>query len=179
MIRPRLRSFVLACALATLAGGCAGAASVRGDPAADEREIYRLLIEDQEAGRFGGALLVLEDSLTPLRRDQIRAALANPDHGLTPSDLAAIDDLLEVGRTAPRVPLDLGTRRRYEVGDSASSAESRDVLYVSAFGWGPARDHVVVHVDYFCEGCGWGGLTFFSRGPGGWRIEGKRWMWQS
>jgi hypothetical protein len=179
MIRPRRRTSILAFSLAALAGGCAGAASVRGDPGADEREIYRLLIEDQEAGRYGGALLVLEDSLTLLRRDQIREALANPDNGLTPSDLAAIDDLLEVGRSAPRVPLDLGTRRPYEVGDSASSAESRDVLYVSAFGWGPARDHVVVHVDYFCEGCGWGGLTFFSRGSGGWRIESKRWMWQS
>ena len=179
MLRSRRRFLVVAFALAPLVGGCAGAASVGANPAADERDIYRLLIEDQEEGRFVGAMLILEDSLTLLRRDQIRGALANPDNGLTPSDLAAIDDLLESGQTAPRVPRDLGTSRRYEVGDSASSAESRDVLYVSAFGWGPARDHVVVHVDYFCEGCGWGGLTFFSRGPTGWRIEGKRWMWRS
>ena len=48
MLRPRPRFLVLACALAALVGGCAGAASVRGDPGADEREIYRLLIEDQE-----------------------------------------------------------------------------------------------------------------------------------
>ena len=52
-----------------------------------------------------------------------------------------------------------------------------DPLLATALG--PARDHAVVHVDYFCEGCGWGGLTFFSRGPEGWRIEGKRWMWRS
>jgi hypothetical protein len=46
--------------------------------------------------------------------------------------------------------------------------------------WGAARDHAVVHVDFFCEGCGWGGLTFFSRGAdGSWRIEGRRWMWRS
>ena len=175
------RSRLLLLALTATLAGCAGAPAASGsDPATDERAIYRLLLEDQETGRYGGAMLVLEDSLTTLRRDQITGALQrNTDIGLTPSDLAAIDGLLAAGRTPPRVPLDLVTRRPYEVGDSTSAAEARDVLFVSGIGFGPARDHAVVHVDYFCEGCGWGGLTFFSRGPDGWRIEGRRWMWRS
>jgi hypothetical protein len=166
--------------LAVLLSACAGAPAQRGaDRAADEREIYRLLIEDQELGPYG-IMLILEDSVTALRRRQIQDAIAaNPDIGLTPSDLAAIDDLLEVGKVAPPVPLDLGTQRQYEVGDAETPAEGRDVLFISGIGWSPARDHAVVHADFFCEGCGWGGLTFFSRGPDGWRIADRRWMWRS
>jgi hypothetical protein len=165
-------------ALAAVAGGCAGAPAQR-ETATDERDIYRLLIEDQEMGPYG-IMLILADSVTTLRRRQISEAVArNPDIGLTPSDLAAIDDLLEAGRVAPPVPLDLGTRRQYEVGDSTTAAEGRDVMFVSGIGWSPARDHAVVHADFFCEGCGWGGLTFFSRGPDGWRIADRRWMWRS
>ena len=166
-------------AAAVLIGGCAAGAAPSQDPAADEREIYRLLIEDQEMGPFG-PILLLEDSMPQLRRQQVREAIAaNPEIGLTPSDLAAIDDLLEEGRPPANVPPDLGTRRLYEIGDSTSSADARDVLFVSGIGFGPARDHAVVHADFFCEGCGWGGLTFFSRVNGAWRIEGRRWMWRS
>jgi hypothetical protein len=165
-------------AVAALAAGCATGAALR-NPGADEREIYRLLIEDQEMGPYG-TMLILEDSVTALRRTQIREAVdRNPDIGLTPSDLAAIDDLLEEGRVAPPVPRDLGTRRAYEIGDAETSADGRDVMFISGIGWSAARDHAVVHADFFCEGCGWGGLTFFSRGPNGWTIADRRWMWRS
>jgi hypothetical protein len=170
--------FVSLLAVAALVGGCA-AGAVLSDPIADEREIYRLLIEDQEMGPYG-PILLLEDSVPQLRRRQIREAIeSNPEIDLTPSDLAAIDALLEEGRPPADVPADLGTRRLYEIGDSTSAAEARDVLFVSGIGFGPARDHAVVHADFFCEGCGWGGLTFFSRDANGWRIEGRRWMWRS
>ena len=57
-------TFLFLIALAAVAG-CAGAPS---GPAAgmDEREIYRLLIEDQEMGPYG-PILLLEDSMPTLR----------------------------------------------------------------------------------------------------------------